>query len=148
MNKSLPSNSRAPFSGVVIFVPADSFRGELPAAVVPAARCNFELGLATPRPIASALASKLNKFASLSPSILKSTSAPESLATTAPVIDGASIIAELIVLLVKVSVVSLPTKVVVASGIVTVRSAVGSATEIVVSKASSVGPSRINGEAP
>jgi len=41
---------------------------------------------AAPMPIASALASRLNKFASASPSILKSTFAPASLNTVAPFI--------------------------------------------------------------
>ena len=41
---------------------------------------------AAPIPIASALASKLNKFVSVSPSILKSTFAPDSLNTVAPFI--------------------------------------------------------------
>ncbi len=104
INKSVPSNSTAPFSGVVKFVPAFNFNGAVPAVAVPATICNLALGAASPRPMPSTLASKLNKLASLSPSILKSTSAPESLATTAPVIVGASIVAELIVLLVKVSV--------------------------------------------
>ncbi len=52
------------------------------------------------------------------------------------------------VLFVKVSIVSLPTKVVVASGIVTVRSAVGSATARIVSNASLVAPSKASGLAP
>ncbi len=148
MKRSEPSNSIAPFSGVVRLVPAVNLIGAAPAPESPAAKCNLAVGDATPIPTASLLASRLNKFASVSPSILKSTSAPLSLATTAPVIDGASITAELIVLLVKVSVVSAPINVVLAFGKVIVLSAVGSVIAKVVSNPSLVAPSNISGLAP